>query len=112
MRQRVFPRRRVRPNDFVDFVAGCPKIPTVLLANEDQPVSRAALPAEVGSLAVLVVKPKAILSAAQRARPVLIDQKAGLDPELRQDFPPAVPRPLDRVVIAHAVPRSRGAKAM
>src|SRR5712672_1335972 len=52
--------RSVRANDAVYFGAGFGITPVVPLADEDDPISRAAPVAVIGAFAVFVVVPKAI----------------------------------------------------
>ena len=59
-------------------------------AQQDDPVPRTALPADVSAFAILIVEPKSIPAAAEWARPVLVGKKPGLNAELWQNLAPAV----------------------
>jgi hypothetical protein len=61
----------------------------------------AALIAIVGPSSVAIIETVAILAAAEWARPVLVLEEPSVDPELWQNFPPTMPRALDRIVAHH-----------
>src|SRR5262249_50067032 len=88
-------RSRWGANDLIYLVIRRFEVPPTQLANQDQPVPRAALAAEVTSAAVAVIEAVPILTAAQRAGSVLVCQEARLDPEQRPDFAPSAPGALD-----------------
>ena len=76
--------------------------PVVKLSDKYDACSGAALIAEVGSLAGLVVEAETILPAAHRARAMTILQEPHIDAELRENFPPPAAGALDRVHAARA----------
>ena len=73
------------------------------LAQQDDAGSGAALVAVVRAGPVLIVESETVLAAAYRAGAVLVGQKAGVDPKLREDFPPALAGALDGAP-RHAAP--------
>ena len=64
-------------------------IPVMQLAEHDDPGARPALVAIIRSRPIAIVEPVAILAATERARAMLVDQEAWIDPDQGQDFAPA-----------------------
>ena len=78
-------------------------IPSAQFAQQDDPDAGAALIAKIAAGSVLIIEPKSVFPAADRAWAVLVDQEPVPDPELQQNVAPLPACTLDGA--AHAAPR-------
>jgi hypothetical protein len=72
-------------------------VPSLQFPDQHQPRTRPALVAVVGTGSITIVEPESIFAAANRAGPVLVPQKTGINAKLRQNLLPSSAGTLDRV---------------